>query len=199
MTSQPTITPDLAEAGRALQEALAPKETDMQEEQPQTDIRPDAQSVTKRRYRRKTNVQRVLDALKDGNARDIDAIAKQAGLTRQQVHGAAWLLCKEETITRIGHGTYILTKALNTWVSEEAEEEPAPTVKTITVSPDVIADLPLMTREEVLTIVAPERIANDEPNGLVEFLIATFDLDPTDVGLAIGYYRRFVQPNQEGK
>ena len=100
---------------------VEPKETDMSVPQPQENT-PSASGM-RRRYRRKTNVQRVLDALKDGNARDIDAIAKQAGLTRQQVHGAAWLLCKEETITRIGHGTYILTKALNTWVSEEAEEE----------------------------------------------------------------------------
>ena len=193
MTSQPTITPDLAEAGRALQEALAPKETDMQEEQPRTDIRPEAQSATKRRYRRKTNIQRVLDVLKDGNARDVEAIAKQAGLSNEQVHGSSWLLCKEGTIARIGHGTYILTKALN----DRTPEEPTP-IRSITVTDQDLADLPLMTTEQAPSIVPPpQQVADSVSDGLVEFLIHTFNLDPIDVGLAIGYYRRFIA--KEGK
>ncbi len=165
-----------------------------------------------RTIRRTTNRQRVMDSFllygSNGQPLSIGDISKASGLTRTQVHGAAWTLMREGKLRRVSEGVYQLgtSQPLNT---------PAPAPATVTVSmpqPEVsassngfavpVVDWPNQEQREAAIQTAADKIqeavtapVSEEPSviGLTAFLAEQFRLDPADVELALRYYDRFIK------
>lgn len=151
---------------------------------------------------RTTNRQRVLDSFAlygaNGQELSIGDIAKASGLTRTQVHGAAWSLAKEGYLHHASEGVYVLasTKPLVTVpaATPPRQEFLIPDVEWPMQEQNGTPPAPVVVvQRDIVPPVAPEPATTSSAAiGLAAFLTEQFHLDPTDVDLALAFYDRFV-------